>query len=53
MSAAFSEKVGESAVNKPNEAVNIGCDDIQFSVRIEFGVLAPDAGAVNVQIHSA
>lgn len=43
MSAAFTEEVGEGAVNQLHETVDIGCDDIQFSVRIEFGVLASDA----------
>ena len=52
MSVAFTEEVGEGAVHELHETVDIGCDDIQFSVRIEFDVLASDAGAMDVQIHS-
>lgn len=53
MSATFSEEVGESAVHKPHEAVNVGCNGVQFCTGIEINVLATDAGAVNVQVHSA
>lgn len=53
MATAFPQEVGEGAVHKPHEAVNVGCNGVQFCTGIEINVLATDAGAVNVQVHSA
>lgn len=53
MATAFPQEVGEGAVHKPHEAVNVGCNGVQFGTGVEFHVLTPDAGAVNVQVHSA
>lgn len=39
MATAFPQEVGEGAVHKPHEAVNVGCNGVQFCTGMEINVL--------------